>query len=220
VAVFHPADRANADELQEYPEAGPSHPLRRPLGLAHPSRPPARAGRRPPPALRISDVLAPRAWASHPLRSHSHRTVSDQLAMVVSASARTAQVVTLSRSRGTFDDDQRDVLTQAGPHLRHALARCTPDGLVAWQLSPAPGLVPLHSAPGLLQLTAAVPALTTREREVLTLVANGLSDAQIGRRLGITSATVSKHLQRIYRRHGLANRAAAAALVSSSSVPR
>jgi DNA-binding CsgD family transcriptional regulator len=53
------------------------------------------------------------------------------------------------------------------------------------------------------------PAVTARERQVLDLVAEGLTDAAIGRRLGLATATVSKHLQRVYARHGLGNRALA-----------
>lgn len=75
--------------------------------------------------------------------------------------------------------------------------------------------MPLQSAPGLDSTTTAASGLTSREREVLTLVAQGLGDAQIARRLGVAPATMSKHLHRIYRRHGVANRAAAVALLPS-----
>jgi DNA-binding NarL/FixJ family response regulator len=75
----------------------------------------------------------------------------------------------------------------------------------------------VRSAPGLPHQSATQAAeLTSREREVLEFVAQGLSDGQIARRLGVASATVSKHLQRIYRRHGVANRAAAIALINTS----
>ncbi|WP_395307321.1 response regulator transcription factor [Mycobacterium sp. AMU20-3851] len=40
-------------------------------------------------------------------------------------------------------------------------------------------------------------ALTTREREVLTLMAEGLSNAGIGRRLWVTEGTVEKHVRSI-----------------------
>lgn len=42
-----------------------------------------------------------------------------------------------------------------------------------------------------------VESLTPREREVLTLLAEGYSDAEIGRRLGIASRTASKHVENI-----------------------
>lgn len=40
-------------------------------------------------------------------------------------------------------------------------------------------------------------ALSTREREVLTLMAEGLSNAAIGRRLWVTEGTVEKHVRAI-----------------------
>ncbi|MGW4913244.1 response regulator [Streptomyces sp. NPDC004270] len=42
-----------------------------------------------------------------------------------------------------------------------------------------------------------LPALTPREREVLAAIADGLSNAQIGRRLGLRVPTVKAHVSRI-----------------------
>jgi len=52
--------------------------------------------------------------------------------------------------------------------------------------------------------------LTPREREVLFWLARGKSNAEIGAILGITSATVNKHLERIYPKLGVEKRVAAA----------
>ena len=56
-------------------------------------------------------------------------------------------------------------------------------------------------------------ALTSREREVLHWLARGKSNAQIGAILGISAATVSKHLEHIYPKLGVENRTAAASFV-------
>jgi two-component system, NarL family, nitrate/nitrite response regulator NarL len=55
------------------------------------------------------------------------------------------------------------------------------------------------------------PTLTTREREVLRLVAEGRSAPQIGERIHLSPATVKSHLQAIYEKLGVAERAAAVA---------
>jgi DNA-binding CsgD family transcriptional regulator len=51
--------------------------------------------------------------------------------------------------------------------------------------------------------------LTPREREVLFWLGKGKSNAEIGLILGIASATVSKHLERIYPKINVENRTAA-----------
>lgn len=48
--------------------------------------------------------------------------------------------------------------------------------------------------------------LTKREREILDLVAEGLPNAEIGRRLWITEQTVKFHLSNVYRKLGVSNR--------------
>jgi DNA-binding NarL/FixJ family response regulator len=53
--------------------------------------------------------------------------------------------------------------------------------------------------------------LSRREAEVLQLVAMGKKNAEIAAELGLAVATVRKHLERIYPKLGVNNRAAAAA---------
>lgn len=48
--------------------------------------------------------------------------------------------------------------------------------------------------------------LTPRQREILALVANGLSTPQIATQLGITPGTVKTHLTSIYKTIGVQNR--------------
>jgi DNA-binding NarL/FixJ family response regulator len=52
--------------------------------------------------------------------------------------------------------------------------------------------------------------ITHREREVLALVHDGLSNKQIARQLGITEKTVKAHLTRIFERIGVTDRTQAA----------
>jgi DNA-binding NarL/FixJ family response regulator len=53
------------------------------------------------------------------------------------------------------------------------------------------------------------PALSAREREVLGLVARGLTNAEIGRQLFISEATVKTHLLRAYAKLDVSDRTAA-----------
>lgn len=70
-----------------------------------------------------------------------------------------------------------------------------------------PHLVDLHRLA--LARLAGDRGLTPRQWEVMRLVAAGLTDAQIARRLLVAEATVGKHLEGIYVRLGTNNRIAA-----------
>ena len=52
--------------------------------------------------------------------------------------------------------------------------------------------------------------LTTREQEVLALLAEGLANKQIARRLGIAEKTVKAHLTSVFQRIGVTDRTQAA----------
>ncbi|MFJ2776352.1 MULTISPECIES: response regulator [unclassified Kitasatospora] len=63
-----------------------------------------------------------------------------------------------------------------------------------------------------------VAGLTVRERDVLTLIAAGLSNGQIARRIGVVEGTVKAHVSSILARLGVANRAAAAVLAHEAGL--
>lgn len=56
--------------------------------------------------------------------------------------------------------------------------------------------------------------LTERERDVVMLVAEGLTNKEIGRQLGISPATVKVHVERVIGKLGVADRIQAAVLVT------
>jgi DNA-binding CsgD family transcriptional regulator len=56
-----------------------------------------------------------------------------------------------------------------------------------------------------------LPRLTAREREILELVAEGRTNAQIAERLWVSPGTVRKHLDNVYAKLGVHTRTAAAA---------
>jgi DNA-binding NarL/FixJ family response regulator len=61
-------------------------------------------------------------------------------------------------------------------------------------------------------------ALTEREREVVVAVAQGLSNAEIGKRLFMSEATVKAHVSRVLAKLGMANRVQAAILVHDAGL--
>lgn len=93
------------------------------------------------------------------------------------------------------DSDPRDLLGA----IRSAAAGYTPlDPRVAGVLLPSAG----PTDPGV--------ELSTREGEVLDLIAQGMSNRQIGRRLGISERTVKVHAGNVFRRIGVSDRTSAA----------
>lgn len=64
----------------------------------------------------------------------------------------------------------------------------------------------LVSAEGRTPAAKPAPNLTARQLEVLSLVANGLSNKEIARRLGLSPGTLKAHLSAIMRQFGVNNR--------------
>jgi DNA-binding NarL/FixJ family response regulator len=67
-----------------------------------------------------------------------------------------------------------------------------------------------HAAPSRL----ATAALTPRETEVLSWIAKGKTNRDVGEILGLSPRTVNKHLEHVFEKLGVETRAAAAALAS------
>ena len=58
--------------------------------------------------------------------------------------------------------------------------------------------------------------LSNRDREILALVVEGLTNKEIGRRIGLQEVTIKAHLRSLYRRIGAANRAQAVRIALQS----
>jgi len=89
----------------------------------------------------------------------------------------------------------------------------TAEQALAWQpaIPPQEAHLSTHASPTAPTRPDSSPAgLTPREVEVLRLVAQGLTDAQVAERLVISYRTVTTHLSSIYNKLGSNSRAAAA----------
>jgi DNA-binding NarL/FixJ family response regulator len=60
-------------------------------------------------------------------------------------------------------------------------------------------------------------ALSVRQREILGYVVEGLSNAEIGRRLYLSESTIKQHLRAIYRVLGVRNRTEAAKMMRDAA---
>ena len=114
----------------------------------------------------------------------------------------------------SFSDRQRVTDILAAGATGYVLKDCRPDELLAAVRAAADGHVPLDPRVAAALLPTREPPLadqlSEREKQVLRLVATGLANKQIARRLGIAESTVKVHTGNIFRRIGVTDRTSAA----------
>lgn len=115
----------------------------------------------------------------------------------------------------SFSDRARILEALEAGAVGYLLKDATPAELESGIRAAARGEAPLHPRAAKALLSAAVrpdPAdgLSAREREVLALVVEGLSNKLIARRLGISEKTVKAHLTSVFRAIGVDDRTQAA----------
>ena len=139
---------------------------------------------------KISDFLSDRQCHASAMYCDYDRPLGVEREMMVclpaGAPGRTLRLLFVRGAGRDFTERDRSVLTLLRPHLEAAF----------WARA---------------RSRADVGQLTPRQREVLAGVARGASNRQIARSLGLSEATVEKHLENIYARLGVTNRTAAAA---------
>jgi two-component system, NarL family, nitrate/nitrite response regulator NarL len=63
-----------------------------------------------------------------------------------------------------------------------------------------------------------IDLLTTRERQIVRVMAEGLTNKEIAQRLKLAEGTVKVHLHHIFRKLGIANRTALAVRASNQTL--
>jgi DNA-binding NarL/FixJ family response regulator len=122
-----------------------------------------------------------------------------------------AHVVVLT----SFTETERVTEALRAGAIGYLLKDCDPRDLLTAVRAAAQGDAPLDPRVTRAVLPTgpaapAVRALSSRETEVLTLVARGLANKQIARSLGISEHTVKVHLNNVFRRIGVNDRTSAA----------
>jgi len=116
----------------------------------------------------------------------------------------------------TSFDDQRRILDALGAGATgYLLKDAEPDEVLAAIRTAVEGGSPLDPRAARVLIDARraqapARALSPREEEVLRLLATGLANKQIARRLGITERTVKAHLTSVFQQLGVTDRTQAA----------
>jgi len=125
----------------------------------------------------------------------------------------------------SFSDRDRIIGALDAGAVGYVLKDAEPDELARAIRAAARGESPLDpkAARALLSARGAVApgaALSEREREVLLMVAEGLPNKLIARRLGISEKTVKAHLTSVFRQIGVTDRTQAALWAERSGLTR
>lgn len=131
----------------------------------------------------------------------------------------------------SFGDEPNVMRALAAGACGFVLKNCTPDELIRAVRAAHEGDAYLSPAIARMLLGMVIPqdakrrreagrrlaALSEREADVLRLVAEGMSNAEIARRLGMSEATIKTYVSRILTKLDCANRVQAALLVRDAA---
>ena len=146
-------------------------------------------------ARRRSDVVPDREWRGSPLHSEVDRPMGVEhiIRLWIEPPGPSEARLELDRGDRDFSERDRAVLDVMLPHLRQLRRR----------------------AARRRRACGSGDVLTGRQREILELVARGMTNEEVARTLWIATGTVRKHLDNAYERLGVRSRAAAVAALLS-----
>jgi DNA-binding CsgD family transcriptional regulator len=155
-------------------------------------------------SIRVSDVISRRRYHELPIYADYFRPcgLDQYVELGLPAQPGRDRFFVLFRSIGArdFSARDRDVLEMLRPHIKRLEANAS----LRRQLSEV-----LRQSNGALEWTDHAH-LTPREREIVELVAEGKTNAEIAAILWVAPSTVKKHLEHVYAKTGVGRRAAAA----------
>lgn len=128
------------------------------------------------------------------LADAAHPLASSRIMLAPMATPHALARVVLVRHDRDFDERDRLLLALLRPHLAAAYRRS-------------------------VERRTAGTTLTARQRAVLHLVARGCSNDEIAARLVVSTGTVRKHLDNVFRQLGVSSRAAAVARAFPDGIP-
>ena len=135
---------------------------------------------------KVSDFYSSRQWHSTGMyRDCFHGQIEHEMMVCLPAGpGRSLRAIFFRGAGADFSERDRGLLTLLRPHLHEAYRAAE-------------------------RRRSDTPELTQRQRELLHLVADGYTNAQIGRRLGLAEGTVRKHMENIFARLHVSSRTAA-----------
>jgi DNA-binding CsgD family transcriptional regulator len=197
--VEQPAGVITNSQVRTFERLAHQHPLIRHYALTRETRP-----------RKISDFLSLAEFRRLDLYQEFFRQVEVNYQMAVTIPSSTSVVIgiALNRTRRDFSERDRAVLDVVRPHLAQSYRNVIERATLRERTQAAERA--LWSAPA-----ASLASLTSREEEVLVLVAGGKTNLQIAERLSLSPRTVQKHLEHIYDKVGVRSRTAAAMTLAS-----
>jgi DNA-binding CsgD family transcriptional regulator len=157
-------------------------------------------------AYRITDVVSQEEYRSLAIYREFYGIigVEYQMAFTLPHSQDRILGVALSRKHENYTDAERDFVN----HARHFLIQAYRNA-VEFERART-----IHGSTGAALLySLQSKGLTNREAEVVRYVALGRSNRDAATALGISERTIGKHLERAFKKLGVANRSAASGLV-------
>ena len=165
-------------------------------------------------ALKTSDFVSQRRWRNSGLYAEFYKPLADVRYQLTIGQRFGDWLVffAISRRHRDFSEEERALLTSLRPHFIQAYRNAQARSELAQLRAEAARAAETEAARGEAAVFALMVRLdlSRREAEVLHEVGKGRTNDEIAEALGISLSTVKTHLERVFRRLGVASRTAAA----------